>query len=95
MRLWSKSAITAFRWDAEIELTQQAIAAANRMQPRPRFFIVCGDLVDGLPGTGADIHEPRGPVETGRLRGRVSPPQHIGSENHDEAGRTHLTRSET
>ena len=39
-----------FRWDAEIELTKKAIAAANKLQPKPRFFIVCGDLVDGLPG---------------------------------------------
>ena len=40
-----------FRWDAEIELTKKAIAAANKLRPKPKFFIVCGDLVDGLPGS--------------------------------------------
>lgn len=39
------------KWDKEIVLTRQAIAAVNRMNPKPRFFVVCGDLVDAMPGT--------------------------------------------
>lgn len=39
------------KWDKEIALTKQAIAAVNQMKPKPRFFVVCGDLVDAFPGT--------------------------------------------
>ncbi|XP_055948752.1 serine/threonine-protein phosphatase CPPED1-like isoform X1 [Argiope bruennichi] len=38
-------------WDKEVELTRRAIASVNAMCPRPRFFVVCGDLVDAFPGT--------------------------------------------
>ncbi|XP_064467253.1 serine/threonine-protein phosphatase CPPED1-like [Ornithodoros turicata] len=39
------------KWDKEIVLTRQAIAAVNQMNPKPRFFVVCGDLIDAFPGT--------------------------------------------
>lgn len=39
------------RWDKEIYLTKKAIAAVNKMNPKPKFFIVCGDLIDALPST--------------------------------------------
>lgn len=38
------------RWDKEIALTEKAVEAVNRMEPKPRFFVVCGDLVDAMPG---------------------------------------------
>ncbi|OQR67352.1 calcineurin phosphoesterase domain-containing protein 1-like [Tropilaelaps mercedesae] len=38
-------------WNAEINRTQAAIEAANKMNPKPRFFVVCGDLVDAMPDT--------------------------------------------
>lgn len=38
-------------WDEEIDLTTRSIEAINKMVPRPRFFVVCGDLVDAMPGT--------------------------------------------
>ncbi|XP_054166517.1 serine/threonine-protein phosphatase CPPED1-like [Oppia nitens] len=37
-------------WNKEIQLTRDAIRAANQMQPKPKFFIVCGDLVNAMPG---------------------------------------------
>ena len=37
-------------WVKEIALTKLAIEKANAMQPKPRFFIICGDLVDAYPG---------------------------------------------
>ncbi|KAF8796857.1 Serine/threonine-protein phosphatase CPPED1 like protein [Argiope bruennichi] len=37
-------------WDAEIALAKKAIRLINTMTPKPRFFIVCGDLVDAFPG---------------------------------------------
>lgn len=36
-------------WDDEIALTKIAIEKANQLVPRPRFFIVCGDLVNAFP----------------------------------------------
>ncbi|GFS48746.1 hypothetical protein TNIN_487151 [Trichonephila inaurata madagascariensis] len=38
-------------WEKEIKLTQTAINAINAMNPRPLFFVVCGDLIDAFPGT--------------------------------------------
>jgi len=38
-------------WDKEIALAEECIKAINAMEPRPKFFIICGDLVDALPGT--------------------------------------------
>ena len=37
-------------WDKEIALTKKAIEAANKIDPLPKFFIVCGDLVNDFPG---------------------------------------------
>jgi len=42
-------------WDEEIKLTKEAIKRANEMSPRPKFFVVCGDLVDD--GPGQDMHQ--------------------------------------
>jgi len=42
-------------WDEEIKLTKEAIKRANEMSPKPKFFIVCGDLVDD--GPGQDMHQ--------------------------------------
>lgn len=39
------------RWDEEITLTRKAIQMANEMKPKPRFFVVCGDMLDTRPGT--------------------------------------------
>ncbi|UYV82528.1 CPPED1 [Cordylochernes scorpioides] len=38
-------------WQQEIALTRKMVKAANAMSPRPRFLIICGDLVDAMPGT--------------------------------------------
>ncbi|GFY48752.1 hypothetical protein TNIN_295511 [Trichonephila inaurata madagascariensis] len=37
-------------WEEEIRLTRKAIELANTMTPKPKFFIVCGDLVQDFPG---------------------------------------------
>lgn len=41
---------TPITWKAEIELTRKAVAAINKMNPKPKFFVVCGDLVHAFPG---------------------------------------------
>lgn len=38
-------------WAEEVELTKQAVEAVNRLQPRPRFMVLCGDLVHAMPDT--------------------------------------------
>ncbi|XP_048351235.1 serine/threonine-protein phosphatase CPPED1 isoform X2 [Sphaerodactylus townsendi] len=38
-------------WDQELKLTQQAVQAVNQLDPKPKFFVICGDLVHGMPGT--------------------------------------------
>ncbi|XP_054991608.1 serine/threonine-protein phosphatase CPPED1 [Sorex araneus] len=37
-------------WAEEIRLTEQAVRIVNALQPRPRFFVLCGDLVHAMPG---------------------------------------------
>ena len=37
-------------WEEEIKLCREIIQKINVMQPKPRFFVVCGDLVDAMPG---------------------------------------------
>lgn len=37
-------------WDKEIALTEKTVRRVNEMRPRPRFFVVCGDLCDAFPG---------------------------------------------
>ncbi|KAG8145569.1 hypothetical protein E2320_012086, partial [Naja naja] len=36
-------------WEAELQLTRQAVEAINRLNLRPKFFVLCGDLVHGMP----------------------------------------------
>jgi len=36
-------------WDEEIRLTRASIAKINQMRPKPKFFVICGDLCDALP----------------------------------------------
>ncbi|CAH1794909.1 unnamed protein product [Owenia fusiformis] len=38
-------------WEEEIRLLKIAIGNINKMKPRPRFFVVCGDLVHEFPGS--------------------------------------------
>ncbi|CAF2826349.1 unnamed protein product [Rotaria sp. Silwood2] len=41
------------KWDVEIEATRAIVKKLNQMQPKPKFFIVCGDIVDAF-----DFEEP-------------------------------------
>ncbi|CAM4607516.1 unnamed protein product [Eretmochelys imbricata] len=38
-------------WEEEIKLTEQAVQAINQLNPKPKFFVLCGDLIHGMPGT--------------------------------------------
>ena len=36
-------------WDDEIALSESLVAACNKLKPKPKFMIICGDLVDSYP----------------------------------------------
>ncbi|XP_072275088.1 serine/threonine-protein phosphatase CPPED1 isoform X2 [Pyxicephalus adspersus] len=38
-------------WEDEIRLTEEAVEAINKLDPKPKFFVLCGDLVHSMPGT--------------------------------------------
>ncbi|XP_006011025.1 serine/threonine-protein phosphatase CPPED1 isoform X2 [Latimeria chalumnae] len=38
-------------WEEEIRLTKQAVQAINKLNPKPKFFVLCGDLIQAMPGT--------------------------------------------
>ncbi|XP_007891890.1 serine/threonine-protein phosphatase CPPED1 [Callorhinchus milii] len=38
-------------WKAEIQLTEQAVQAINRLTSKPKFFLLCGDLIHAMPGS--------------------------------------------
>ena len=44
-------------WEREIELCRIAVDKVNSMEPKPAFFIVCGDLVDAMPDKWPDIRK--------------------------------------
>ena len=44
-------------WEAEIELCRRSVEVINRMRPRPKFVIVCGDLVDAMPQVSTEAEE--------------------------------------
>ncbi|KAJ7416055.1 Serine/threonine-protein phosphatase CPPED1 [Willisornis vidua] len=38
-------------WGEEMKLTEQAVQAINKLNPKPKFFVLCGDLIHGMPGS--------------------------------------------
>ncbi|XP_072916587.1 serine/threonine-protein phosphatase CPPED1 isoform X1 [Hemitrygon akajei] len=38
-------------WQEEVQLTEQAVKAINALKPKPKFFVLCGDLIHAMPGT--------------------------------------------
>ncbi|CAL4143807.1 unnamed protein product [Meganyctiphanes norvegica] len=46
---------TDYGWDKEIAWSRQMISEVNAMSPRPKFMVVCGDLLDAWPHTEAEV----------------------------------------
>lgn len=46
---WNKVPEEEQSWEEEVELSRQAVQAVNNLRPQPRFFIVCGDMIDAFP----------------------------------------------
>lgn len=42
-------------WEKEIKLTEDVVQRINEMNPKPKFFVVCGDLCDAMPDTELDM----------------------------------------
>lgn len=42
-------------WTREMELMTKTVERVNAITPRPRFMVVCGDLVDAMPGLSLRI----------------------------------------
>jgi len=45
---WRGNPYPDSKWDEEIELCKASVEILNSMNPKPEFFIVCGDLVDAF-----------------------------------------------
>lgn len=46
---------TNYGWEREIEWSRQMIAEVNAMQPKPKFLVVCGDILDAWPETEPEV----------------------------------------
>lgn len=44
-------------WEKEIELCNKSVDIMNSMEPKPKFFIVCGDILDAMPDKWPDIRK--------------------------------------
>ncbi len=39
-------------WTEEIRLAKLAVEKVNQLNPKPKFFVICGDLTNEFPGDG-------------------------------------------
>jgi len=47
---WANVPLEKQCWEEDIRLTKLSIKHANSMNPKPKFFVVCGDLINAMPG---------------------------------------------
>ena len=40
------------KWDEELKLSEAAVQYINRLRPKPKFFVICGDMLDAFPFKG-------------------------------------------
>ena len=43
---WGEVPVEEQKWNEDIRLTRLAIKHTNSLEPRPKFFIVCGDMIN-------------------------------------------------
>lgn len=36
-------------WEKEMKLTLESIQRINKMNPKPKFYVICGDMLDAFP----------------------------------------------
>jgi len=81
------------RWEKEIELCKTSVEILNRMNPKPEFFIVCGDLVDAFADKWPEIRK-RQEKDLKEIYSKLSPeiPMICVCGNHDVGNSpTHAT----
>ena len=44
-------------WEKEIKLGERAVEIVNKMIPKPKFFVMCGDLCHAFPGENVNLYE--------------------------------------
>ncbi|KAJ6635648.1 Serine/threonine-protein phosphatase CPPED1 [Pseudolycoriella hygida] len=44
--------IDNFKWEKEKALCRESIRRINAMEPKPKFYIICGDMLDAFPYEG-------------------------------------------
>jgi len=44
-------------WEKEIELGERAVEILNKMRPKPKFFVMCGDLCHAFPDEEPEIRQ--------------------------------------
>jgi len=44
-----------YGWQQEIDWSMELVRQVNAMEPRPRFMVICGDLLDAWPETQGNI----------------------------------------
>ncbi|XP_075035882.1 serine/threonine-protein phosphatase CPPED1 [Mixophyes fleayi] len=69
-------------WDQEFRLTEEAVEAINKLCPKPKFFVVCGDLVHAMPGIEWKEAQERD-LKTALLKTNSEIPLVFVSGNHD------------
>lgn len=64
MKAWSTGDCDSSgdEWGQEIRLTEQAVQAINKLNPKPRFFVLCGDLIHAMPGKTRVVAETFSPL---------------------------------
>jgi hypothetical protein len=45
-------------WEKEIKLGERAVEIVNKMRPKPKFFVMCGDLCHAFPGKNVNLSKP-------------------------------------
>lgn len=44
-------------WSFEIEVAKLAVEKVNKMKPKPRFFVICGDLTNEFPTDSEELKD--------------------------------------
>ena len=54
---WQEEAKDNFGMNREIKWSTQLVADVNSLTPRPKFLVICGDLIQAWPKEGEEIRE--------------------------------------
>jgi len=42
-------------WKKDIRLSRESIRRINEMNPKPRFYVICGDMLDAFPTSSGKL----------------------------------------